>query len=105
MEIYRPSLTRRSFLRVSAATAGTLALAGVLPRTLFAQGTSAAAALQVTSPNPAPDSSATVLVRDVLDYRLQGDFAWNGGLVTFRLHRGIYGSSLLIWVASGVATY
>jgi hypothetical protein len=88
MEIYRPSLTRRSFLRISAATAGTLALASVLPRAVFAQELTAAAALQVTSPSPAPDSSATVLVRDVLDYRLQGDFAWNGGWVTFRMHEG-----------------
>jgi hypothetical protein len=88
MEIYRPSLTRRSFLRISAATAGTLALARVLPRAVFAQEPTAAPALQVTSPSPAPDSSATVLVRDVLDYRLQGDFAWSGGWVTFRMHEG-----------------
>lgn len=88
MEIYSRSLTRRGFMRVSAATAGALALSGVLPRALLAQDPTAAAALQVTSPSPTADGAATVLVQDVLDFRLQGDFAWNGGWVTFRLHEG-----------------
>ena len=78
-------LTRRTFLRVSAATAGGAALAGLAPRAMLAQD---AAAFQVTSPDPTPDSAASVLVSDVLDYRLRGDFAWNGGWVTFRLHEG-----------------
>jgi anaerobic selenocysteine-containing dehydrogenase len=47
-------LSRRGFLRVSAATAGALAVAGVLPQALFAQDPTAAAALQVTSPSPTP---------------------------------------------------
>ncbi|CAN5570666.1 hypothetical protein BH24CHL9_BH24CHL9_04910 [soil metagenome] len=78
-------LTRRTFLRVSAATAGGAALAGLAPRAMLGQE---AAVLQVTSPDPAPDSAASVLVGDVLDFRLRGDFAWNGGWVTFRLHEG-----------------
>ncbi len=80
------ALSRRLFLQASAATVGAAALAGVLPRTLLAQA--APAALQVTSPNPTPDGQATVLVDDVLDFRLRGDFAWNGGWVRFRLHEG-----------------
>ncbi len=87
MERYGRSLSRRGFLQVSAATAGALALSGVMPRMLLAQSPSVTA-LQVTSPSPAPDSAATVLVKDVLDYRLRGDFAWNGGWVQFRLHEG-----------------
>lgn len=87
MGSYGRPLTRRGFLQVSAATAGALALAGVVPRVLLAQSPTATA-LQVTSPSPAPDSAATVLVKDVLDYRLRGDFAWNGGWVQFRLHEG-----------------
>lgn len=88
MELYRQTLSRRGFLRVSAVTAGALAMAGVLPRSLLAQDATAGTSFQVTSPSPTPDSAATVLVRDVLDYRLRGDFAWNGGWVTFRLHEG-----------------
>ncbi len=42
----------------------------------------------VTSPNPTPDSAATVLVRDVVDFELRGPYKWNGGSVTLRLHEG-----------------
>lgn len=42
----------------------------------------------VTSPSPTPDSAATVLVRDVVEYELRGPYAWNGGSVTLRLHAG-----------------
>ena len=62
--------------------------AGMLPRALLAQDPAEAGTLQVISPSPTPDGEATVLVKDVLDYRLRGDFAWNGGWVTFRLHEG-----------------
>ena len=85
MELHRHPLSRRGFLQASAVTVGAAALASVLPRSLLAQD---ATALQVTSPNPTPDSAATVLVGDVIDYRLRGDFAWNGGWVQFRLHEG-----------------
>jgi hypothetical protein len=86
MELTRSPLSRRGFLQVSAATVGAAALAGMLPRTLLAQ--SDPAAFQVMSPNPTADGQATVLVDDVLDFRLRGDFAWNGGWVQFRLHEG-----------------
>ena len=85
MELTRQPLSRRGFLQVSAATVGAAALAGVLPRSLLAQD---AAGFDVVSPNPTPDDQATVLVDDVLDFRLRGDFAWNGGWVRFRLHEG-----------------
>jgi hypothetical protein len=88
MDQLRHPLTRRSFLRTTAAVAGSTALAGALPRTLLAQSPAAAAALQVTSPAPTAESAATVLVKDVVDFRLHGDFPWNGGSVTFRLHEG-----------------
>jgi hypothetical protein len=86
MDRYRYALSRRHFLQASAATVGAAALAGLLPRTLLAQVEPGA--FEVTSPNPTPDSQATVLVDDVLDFRLRGDFAWNGGWVQFRLHEG-----------------
>lgn len=88
MEFDSHALTRRTFLGVSAATAGALAIAGVAPRALLAQDTAADSSFQVVSPSPTPDGDATVLVSDVLDYRLRGDFPWNGGWVTFRLHEG-----------------
>ena len=85
MELTRQPLSRRGFLQVSAVTVGAAALAGVLPRSLLAQDDGGFA---VISPNPTPDDQATVLVDDVLDFRLRGDFAWNGGWVQFRLHEG-----------------
>ena len=42
----------------------------------------------VTSPNPTPDSAATVLVKDVVEFELHGPYKWNGGSVTLRLHEG-----------------
>ena len=42
----------------------------------------------VTSPNPTPDSTATVLVKDVVEFELRGPYKWNGGSVTLRLHEG-----------------
>lgn len=88
MEFYRRTLTRRRFLRVSASSAGAMAVAGMLPGSLLAQDPAAPGTFRVISPNPTPDRAATVLVKDVLDFRLRGDFAWNGGWVTFRLHEG-----------------
>ena len=90
------ALSRRRFLQASAAVAGAAALAGVLPRTLLAQADPAA--LQVTSPNPTPDSQATLLVDDVLDFRLRGDFAWNGGWVRFRMHEGRIGGEPIWYI-------
>jgi len=89
MDLIRTPLTRRTFLRATAATTGAAALGGLAPRGLLAQSPAPSAApLQVTSPDPTPDSAATVLVKDVVDFRLRGDFPWNGGSVTFRLHEG-----------------
>jgi hypothetical protein len=42
----------------------------------------------VTSPNPTPDSAATVLAKDVVEFELRGPYQWNGGSVTMRLHEG-----------------
>lgn len=85
MALDRQTLSRRGFLQVSAATVAAAALAGVLPRSLWAQD---APGFQVISPHPTPDDQATVLVDDVLDFRLRGDFEWNGGWVRFKLHEG-----------------
>ena len=93
-ETHGPASTTRSpgarFLRATAVTAGAAALAPMLPRTCWPRAP-AAAALQVTSPTPTAASAATVLVRDVVDFKLHGDFPWNGGSVTFKLHEGWVG--------------
>jgi hypothetical protein len=88
MDQLRHPLSRRALLRATAVTAGAAALAPLLPRVVRAQSPAAAAALQVTSPTPTVESQATVLVKDVVDFKLHGDFPWNGGSVTFRLHEG-----------------
>ncbi len=64
MELHGQSLSRRGFLRVSAVTLGTAALAGVLPRSLLAQN--AEGGLGVTSPKPTPDGQATQRLRSQL---------------------------------------
>ncbi|MFV2062849.1 MAG: twin-arginine translocation signal domain-containing protein [Chloroflexota bacterium] len=82
-------LTRRTFLRTSATVVGAGALTTVVPRVILAQGPDGyLPPLQLTSPDPSPDDAATVFVGDVLEYRLSGDFPWNGGSVTFQLHEG-----------------
>lgn len=85
MDLLKHPLTRRTFLQATAGAAGAAALAPILPRAVRAQD---AAALQVTSPVPTTVDQVTVLVSDVLDFTLHGDFPWNGGSVTFRLHEG-----------------
>lgn len=42
----------------------------------------------MTSPVPTPDSAATILARDVVDFELRGPYKWNGGGVTMQLHEG-----------------
>jgi len=77
--------TRRALLRDIglAATAATLAAcAPALP----AGRAASSPARAVISPRPTPDSDATKLVSDVVDFKLRGPFAWNGGSVTMRLH-------------------
>jgi hypothetical protein len=90
-------LSRRRFLGGAALAGGAAALAACAPSaggpTAGPTGSVATAAPAtpvptVTSPSPTPDSAATVLVRDVVEYELRGPYAWNGGSVTLRLHAG-----------------
>ena len=95
----RTILTRRRFLHGSAIAGGAAVLAACTPSAGGGSPTSAAVATppsaapatpvpSVTSPSPTPDSAATVLVRDVVEYELRGPYAWNGGSVTLRLNAG-----------------
>jgi hypothetical protein len=101
METWCPRVSRRRFLEVVALTGGSAALAACTggtgtttgaPTTADASSPEPTAATSplpsVVSPNPTPDSAATVLVRDVLEFELRGPFEWNGGSVTMRLHEG-----------------
>lgn len=100
MDRWYAQLTRRRFFQVAALAGGSAALAAcgadrgaspVAPATPAATGRASplpSPLPSVTSPNPTPDSAATVLVRDVLDFELRGPFEWNGGSVTMRLHEG-----------------
>ncbi len=83
--------TRRAFVRMLGLGIGGAILAactpagrGSSPGALASR--SPAASGTITSPNPTPDSAATKLVADVLDFQLRGPFEWNGGSVTMRLH-------------------
>ncbi len=92
-------LDRRRFLQ-GAAFAGTAATLAACSPSGGGSGSSLAPAASpsassaptpapsVTSPNPAPDSAATVLVKDVVEFELHGPYKWNGGSVTMRLHEG-----------------
>ncbi len=88
-------LDRRRFLK-GAAFAGTAAAlaacspSGGGPTFTFAPPPSSPPppVPRVTSPNPTPDSAATVLVKDVVEFELRGPYKWNGGSVTLRLHEG-----------------
>jgi hypothetical protein len=95
----RPLLLDRRSLLKGAAFAGTAAaLAACSPSGGGATFTSAPASAppvspppspsSVTSPNPTPNSAATVLVKDVVEFELHGPYKWNGGSVTMRLHEG-----------------
>lgn len=100
MDRWYAQLTRRRFFQLAAIAGGSAALAAcggnrgaspVAPATPGATGPASPVPRplpSVTSPNPTPDSAATVLVRDVLDFELRGPFEWNGGSVTMRLHEG-----------------
>jgi hypothetical protein len=91
-------LDRRRFLQGSLLGGTAVALAACGPS---ASGTvapppspsaaavpSATPAPSVTSPSPTPDSAATVLVKDVVEFELRGPYTWNGGSVTMVLHEG-----------------
>ncbi len=86
-------LSRRRFMRDALLVSGGLVIAactplGAIPTPTTRPPASPRGTPTVTSPRPTPDSEATVLVRDVIDFELRGPFAWNGGSVTMRLHEG-----------------
>src|SRR5918994_1743736 len=87
-------LDRRRILKGAAFAGTAAALAACTPsggRPTFTSAPASAPpspAASVTSPNPTPDSAASVLVRDVVEYELRGPYEWNGGSVTMRLHEG-----------------
>ncbi len=89
-------LDRRRFLQGAAfaGTAAALAACGPTGSGTSAPSASAAAppsaspAPSVTSPHPTPDSAATVLAKDVVEFELRGPYKWNGGSVTMKLHEG-----------------
>jgi len=85
-------LERRRFLQGAAFAGTAAALAACSPSgggsTLAPPASPPSPAPSVTSPNPTPDSAATVLVKDVVEFELHGPYEWNGGSVTMRLHEG-----------------
>lgn len=95
----RSTVSRRRFLGGAALAGAAAVLAACTPSAGGATQAPASAAPptgdlpptpvpSVTSPSPTPDSAATVLARDVVEYELRGPYAWNGGSVTLRLHAG-----------------
>jgi hypothetical protein len=58
---------------------------------------------RITSPSPTPDSAATKLVADVVDFRLRGPFEWNGGSVTMRLHGALVDGERAYFVRTDAA--
>lgn len=83
--------TRRHLLRAASTTA--LLAACTTPAAV-----GSASPGRVVSPTPAPDSSATKLVRDVLDFTLRGPYQWNGGRVTMRMYAGAVAGSTVYFV-------
>ncbi len=85
------TFTRRDFIGAMATTAlaaacgGQTSPAGTRPTT-------------VVSPNPAPDSSATKLVSDIVDFKLRGPYAWLGGSVTLKLHPAFFNGQTAYFV-------
>ena len=91
-------LSRRRFMKATAFAGSAAALAACTPTGGGATSPPRSSAAppptpptplaSVTSPNPTPDSAATVLVKDVVEFELHGPYQWNGGSVTLRLHEG-----------------
>jgi len=93
-------LTRRRFLEGSALAGGAALLAACTPSsggatpsqapvvTLPTASEAPSPLRSVTSPEPTPDSAATILVKDVAEFQLRGPYTWNGGSVTMQLHEG-----------------
>lgn len=75
--------TRRRFIVVVGSSAIVVACAptttGSSPR-----------ATTVISPTSAPDSSATKLVGDIVDFKLRGPYTWLGGSVSMKLHPAFF---------------
>lgn len=113
-------MSRRGVLRAAAAVGGTAILAAcggakatetpkpaptVAPPAATAAPaatTNAAGASKVattvTSPNPTPNSAATKLVGDVIEFNLRGPFKWNGGSVTMKLNAAFFGGEKAYFV-------
>lgn len=85
--------TRRAFLR-STALMGAAAACAPAARSPSPSATPGS----VVSPSPAPDSSATRLVGDILEFTLRGPYAWNGGRVTLKLHPAFVGARKAFFV-------
>ncbi|MEX0626078.1 MAG: hypothetical protein WD402_06005 [Chloroflexota bacterium] len=85
--------TRRAVVRMLGLGVGGAILAACTPAgrggSPSALASRSPAASRITSPSPTPDSAATTLVADVLDFELRGPFEWNGGSVTMRLHAAL----------------
>jgi hypothetical protein len=97
-------IDRRRFLRLAAFAGTAAALAACTPASETGGATTAPASLpptaslpppaaptpvpSVVSPIPTPDSAATILVKDVVEFELRGPYEWNGGSVTMLLHEG-----------------
>ena len=79
--------TRRSVVRMLGLGVGGAILAACTPA--GRGGSPSALGSRVTSPTSTPDSAATKLVADVIDFELRGPFEWNGGSVTMRLHAAL----------------
>jgi hypothetical protein len=74
--------SRRRFIGAVATTAIAAACGGAT--------SNGARPTSVVSPSSAPDSSATKLVSDVLDFKLRGPYTWLGGSVTMKLHQAFF---------------
>ena len=82
--------TRRQFIGAMATGAVAAACGG--------QPSSSARPTSVVSPSAAPDSSATKLLTDILDFKLRGPFAWLGGSVTLRLYPAFFNGETAYFV-------
>lgn len=75
------TFTRRRFVGAVATTALAAACGQTSP---------GARPTNVVSPNAAPDSSATKLVSDIVDFKLRGPYTWLGGSATLKLHPAFF---------------
>lgn len=85
------TFTRRRFIGAIATTAAAAACGGQSPST-------ASTPTSVVSPSSAPDSSATKLVSDIVDFKLRGPYEWLGGSVTLKLHSAFFNGQTAYFV-------